>query len=151
MIEETSTKQIFGGIDDIAKQLAQEVLLSLSEVLDDAQTQQHQFRGALASTAARVMRHINLSPERIGIYEEALPGFTLMVVKKDDGPIEASERDTPFEVKETEDYAAAGLLIEQFMKKTQQRIISIEHSAVLLVLFPVSDTRKHLKVLGFAQ
>jgi hypothetical protein len=148
--EDVHHTKVYGDVQDIAHQMAQEVLLALAEVVEDINTSHHEFRSALESTAARVMKHIDKSSERIGIYEETLPGFTLMVIKKDDGNIQKTDRKTVEDPEVDEGaFEAAAMLIEQFMKRTQHTIISIEHASVLLVLFPVNDTRKHLKALGF--
>lgn len=150
---EMQYRQVYGTLHDIAVQMANDVCVALAIEVDELNTSVHDFRKAIESTTWRVMQHIDKSDERVGIYEEALPGFTLMVVKKNDGKIETSVKPTnASEVEVISDtFEAASLVIQQFMKKSKQSIISIEHESIVVILFPVADTRKHLKALGLYQ
>ena len=147
--ESIQRKKVFGDLRMIAHEMAQEVLIALVEEVDELNGTSHEFRTAMESTAFRVMQHVDKSNERVGIYEEALPGFTLMAIKKQDGRIAPCPRqigEEPIIAEET--FEAASLMIQNFMTRTKQTIVSIDHEAVLLILFPVADTRKHLKALG---
>jgi hypothetical protein len=162
-ITDTQHKSVYGDLRQIAKQMAQDVMLALNAELDDIHFTGAAFRRAIESTTLRVMSHIDQSDERMGIYEEALPGFTVMAFKKADGPIQESTSPERNNLKnahangagadglvrdESAEYQAASMLAEHFLTKSKQSIISIEHDHVLIVMFPVADTKKHLKTLG---
>jgi hypothetical protein len=146
--DDVQRKKVFGDLGMIAHEMAQEVLVALMEEVDELNAMSHEFRSAMESTAFRVMQHIDKSQERVAIYEEALPGFTLMAIKKQDGRIAPCPRRIGEEEIAEETFEAAALMIQNFMTRTKQHILSIDHEAVLLILFPVADTRKHLKALG---
>lgn len=155
---ETTEKQpdvkhrlIYGDLMSIAKQIANDVCIAVALEVEDINTNAYEFRSAIESTTSRILQHLEKSSERIGIYEEALPGFTLMVIKKEDGQILPTEK--PKEEKKQRRVSSlafdtASLLIQNFMNKTKRSILSIEHDHILVLMFPVSDTRKHLKTLG---
>lgn len=142
---------VYGDLNSISKQIANDVCIAVALEVEDMNTNAYEFRSAIESTTSRILQHLDKSSERIGIYEEALPGFTLMVIKKDDGPVLPTEK--PKENKKQKKVSSlvfdtASLLIQNFMNKTKRSILSIEHDHLLIVMFPVSDTRKHLKALG---
>lgn len=150
---EVQYRHVYGNLHDLAEQMANDVCVALAIEVDELNTGANDFRRAIGATTWRVMQHIDKSEERVGIYEEALPGFTLMVVKKDDGKLQPSHRPDVQDdlVIASETFDAASMVIQQFMNKSKQSIISIEHDSVVIVLFPVADTRKHLKALGLYQ
>ena len=142
-------RQVVGTIKDIAQQMANDVCLALAIEVEELNVKSYDFRRAIESTTLRVMQHIDNSSERIGIYEEALPGFTLMIIKKDDEKIkESDEVDVSDDGADSTTFEAASMVMQQFLKKSKSSIISIDHKALVIVLFPVIDTRKHLKSLG---
>jgi hypothetical protein len=151
-LKEVMYKNVYGDLRQIARQITQDVLLALNAELDEVHFSGAAFRHVIESTTWRVMQHIDRSSERIGIYEEALPGFTLMVFKKNDGPIQESSADrfekSVDEVSSSEEMQAAEMLMENFFSKTQKNIMTIEHEHVIIIMFPVSDTKKHLKTIG---
>jgi hypothetical protein len=168
-------KHVVGNLRDIANQMAREVVLALAEEVDEINSASHEFRLVMETTAFRVMSHLDQSSERIGVYEEALPGFTILAIKKAER-IETKEeaREGVFKVSKGEGVTekeggndeslgakesaidelneaaaiAMSFLVKRFMVQKNQHVLSLEHRNVLVVLFPVVDTRKHLKLLG---
>jgi hypothetical protein len=152
---ETRQKNIAGELNDVAKEMAREVVLMLGAEVEEANTASHDFKSAIEATTQRIMIHVDKSQDQVCIYEEALPGFTLMAIKETNQRIfnhshslaEGIEFLNASDLSE-DTYEAASLMIDQFMSKTRKRILVMKHPKVLLILFPVSDTRKHMKALG---
>lgn len=150
-VSNITKREIVGDINQIANEMSGEVIKALLVDIEDLNILKRDFQTVVESTALRLMTHIDKSEERIEIYEDAIPGFTLMAIKKNYGRIsnDTSENEKKIDDKIGEEtlYAASSV-IENFMKRTNNSIISIEHKSILLLLFCVSDTKKHLKELG---
>lgn len=142
---------VFGDqMDEAASQLAQDVSTVLAEQVEELSTYHHDFRMGMTRVFTRVLRLAHTRKEQVALFNEAVPGFTLLLFKKNptswsfDG--EASES---VEEGESPEVAAASQVISQFVHRTGDRVLTVETEDALFVFFPASDIKKNLREMGF--
>lgn len=136
--------RIKGDLNDAAKDLSKKVFQEISKYIDDAN--KNSFYSNLEIILIKLLRHTVNSKDVISIYEETIPGFTIMTVNM------TKENYLPDEYHgdlTDESVDALSLVINSFINKSKQDIFFVQHSLFSLILFPVTDTKKHLKMLGF--
>lgn len=140
------------ALDDgeVAGSLAQDISTALAEQVDDLSTHHHEFKVGMVRVVSRVLRLAKARPERVALFNEAIPGFTLLLFKKDPdlalAPQAMPGRSDPPPGPEI---AAAGQVIAQFVHRTGHRVLTVETNDVLFVFFPASDVKRNLKEMGF--
>lgn len=145
----------------LAVLLTTDVAIALGSELDDLETG-HSFRTALQRVFVRVLRMGREREEAVLFFNEAVPGYTMMLLKKG-VEILASDpsagraivsQSAPFDpatahLQSTPEGHAASLMIEAFFDRTRSRAMTIEHPDALFVFFPASDLRKNVRDMGF--
>lgn len=134
--------------------LVSDVSSALAEAVDELRTYDTEFRTGLDRAWRYVLQRAAAQSEPVLFFNEAIPGFTLMMFKKDAGGVLSSgweggsETDTSPPC-DTPEAAAAGAVIDQFVGRTGARVMVVEGDDVLFVFFPVTDLKKNLKEMGF--
>lgn len=149
-------RRFTSALDDCvqtATQLGQDVSSLLSERIDELSTHHHEFKVGMTRLFLRVLRIARDRAEQVVLFNEAVPGFTLMLFKKAPeqwGAIAGGpERAPAQEDASGPELAAAGHVIAQFAQRTGERVLTVENDDALFVFFPTSDIKKNLKELGF--
>lgn len=141
--------------DKAATLLGQDVSTALGEHIDELSTYHHEFRVGMVRIFMRVLRMARDRQEQVLLFNEAVPGFTLMLFKKDASPESWKEdaKELPseeaMEAESGPEIAAAGQVIAQFVHRTGDRVLTVESDDALFVFFPASDVKKNLKEMGF--
>lgn len=142
-------------IEPAAAALSQDVSSLLSEKIDELSTYHHDFRVGMNRVFLRVLRMACARAEQVVLFNEAVPGFTLMLFKKDpsrwaaDAPASASKKAEAEAEESGPEIAAAGQVITQFVRRTGDRVLTVESDDALFVFFPTSDVKRNLKEMGF--
>lgn len=150
-IHKKKMNRSFDDFEKTALSLSSDITLALTMEIEELPSHKMEFRAKMQSTFMHILNAATLREEQVIFFNDAVPGFTLMLFKKKpidevfDTPIEwdiYSDEDSP------EAYAAS-VLAEQFFKSTKTKVISIESEDSLFVFFPVSELKKNLKEMGF--
>lgn len=144
--------------------LSNDVSLALGGELDDLETG-HSFRAALQRVFVRVLRMGREHEEAVLFFNEAVPGYTMMLLKKGAEIAAAPAKKTrpassaasapatfdpsTARLDATPEGQAASLMIEAFFERTRSRAMTIEHPDALFVFFPATDLRKNVRDMGF--
>lgn len=142
----------------VAALLSNDVAIALGAELEDLETG-HEFRNSLHRVFLRVLRMAAEREEVVLFFNEAIPGYTMMLLKKGaEAPVptkkKASLPAVPFDpstssLASTPEGQAASLMIEAFFERTSSRAMTIEHPDALFVFFPAADLRKNVREMGF--
>lgn len=145
----------------IATMLSADVAVALGAEIEDLETGRHAFRSALQRVFLRVLRMGRDREEAVLFFNEAIPGYTMMLLKKGT-EIQApskkrkgkSPAPAPFDpatsnLHSTPEGQAASLMIEAFFERTKSAAMTVEHPDALFVFFPATDLRKNVREMGF--
>lgn len=142
----------FSTFDDLNKTVAflsTDISIFLSEELEDLNVSSYIFRSGIERALTRILSSLIKKPQRIVIFPDSVPGFTLMIFRKIEIPINVVapkiNRDASIEIKESQ---LLYNVVSHFFNKNQQKVLIIENEDIIFALFPVADTRKNLKDLG---
>lgn len=146
----------------IATMLSADVALALGSELEDLETGRHAFRSALQRVFLRVLRMGREREEAVLFFNEAVPGYTMMLLKKgaESAPPSKKKKKSlapapaPFDpatsnLHSTPEGQAASLMIEAFFERTKSTAMTVEHPDALFVFFPATDLRKNVREMGF--
>ena len=137
-------------IEPSAALLSQDVSSLLSERVDELSTWNHDFKVGMNRVFLRVLRMARGRSEQVVLFNEAVPGFTLMLFKKDPSSwMPTSPSADAIEAEAGPEIAAAGQVIAQFVRRTGDRVLTVESDDAMFVFFPTSDVKKNLKEMGF--
>lgn len=146
------TEALGKDVSKAATSLAQDVSNTLAAQLDDLSTYHHDFKVGMTRVFTRVLRLAQERKEQVALFNEAVPGFTLLLFKKDPSrwSAEATSADSQAGMpSQAPELAAAGQVIAQFVQRTGDRVLTVETNDALFVFFPASDVKKNLKEMGF--
>jgi hypothetical protein len=141
------------ALDDTVTWMASAVIAVLDDALDDAGDFEGDFRAAFQRACRRVLTNAAEREENVLFFHDAVPGFTVILVKKD-GWLKALPKTLPASSKtkalvDRERDGAVQGLIETYVRRTGNRVLSIEGNDVSIVMFPVADLKNNLKDMGF--
>ena len=145
-------------VDEVALWMSGAIISVLSETLDDLKTSETDFRVNFQRCCRRVLTTTAQREERVIFFHEAIPGFTVLVVKKEQWDEDVSKSKKSEKIKSQlvqsehtnqERDEALNAIIGTYVNRTGNRVIAIEGNDVILVLFPVSDLKKNLQEMGF--
>ena len=147
--------------------LTNDVSIALGGELEDLEIG-HAFRTALQRVFVRVLRMGREHEEAVLFFNEAVPGYTMMLLKKgaeieappsrarrpagrqeDPSPARAPFDPSTARLDSTPEGQAASLMIEGFFARTHSRAMTVEHPDALFVFFPASDLRRNVRDMGF--
>ena len=142
-------------LDDVqaaATALSSDLATALAERVDELNTTHHEFRMGLHRAFQRVLTLAKRREQQVLLFDEALPGFTLMLFKKDPnaaGWTEPTKEPVLADPQQSPEMAASALVIESFVARTNNRVLVIESIDAVFVFFPASDIKRNLKEMGF--
>lgn len=156
-------KNFMQNIEDVSLWMANAVGATLGVLLEDLNTSPGDFRNSLQRSCRRVLSAAATKTERVIFFHEAIPGFTVLAIKKDGWGTQTETSAPKSEKSSTKTKTAVqedkGLddernqavqgIIESYVNRTGNRVMAIEGSDVVLILFPVSDLKKNLEEMGF--
>lgn len=136
-------------LDDVqaaATALSADLAAALDEWLGDVPVA---FRPAMTRAFHRVLTLAKRQDKRIVIFDDALPGFTMVLLKKT--PQAATWKRTgaepPMAPAISPEAQASAALIDQFVQRTHNRVLVVESADALFIFFPAADLQKNLRDL----
>jgi len=150
-------KNFMQNVDEMSLWMANAVGSTLGVLVEDLNTGPSEFRGSLQRCCRRLLSASATRTERVIFFHEAIPGFTVLAVKKEGWGETASSKKTTKaqrEVRATDPHEeernqAVQAIIGSYVNRTGNRVLAIEGSDVVLILFPVADLKKNLEEMGF--
>ena len=148
LIHHTSVQ---GDIKEIAKEIAKETCHEIQEELEHLDIDLNKLNTDVEQIAVRILNHISTQEDRIAIYEEAIPGFTLLAIKKSKSIENTGNPKIAVKPQDQTDLEYCSIMFDQYLKNSDKSIISIDHPSILILLFASCDLRKHLKSFGIIE
>lgn len=134
-------------ITETANQMAKDLSGYLKEDIEELNISSHLFRSGMERYIFRVLNALFKNPKPIAIFPDSVPGFTLIVFKKNPEmnvqDITKKEKRNP--VEEMKQSEAVEDVMGRFFNQNKQKVIVIENDDMIFGLFPVADTRQNLK------
>lgn len=146
------------ALEQTAKQLASDIAVALASQIEELNTYSHAFRSSLMRVFLRVLRVGSKQDQQVVLFNEAVPGYTLMLFKKQvDTDLLSAVPARSRKKASKEDAAlaaaapgrAAEALIGEYFHRTGKSVLVVEHPDALFVFFPAADLRKNVRELGF--
>lgn len=147
-------KNFMQNVEEMSMWMANAVSSALGTLVEDLNTGPAEFRGSLQRCCRRVLAASATRTERVIFFHEAIPGFTVLAVKKDGwgetaAPATKKSRTPKVDPHDDERNQAVQAIIGSYVSRTGNRVLAIEGSDVVLILFPVADLKKNLEEMGF--
>lgn len=147
IIKKTTDIKTFDDLQKTALFLAYDICNFLSEEIEELNVYSYVFKSGIERALLRVLAILEKQDKPVVIFPDAIPGFTLMVFKKNNyinisDEVKDVKRSPSDEIKEIK---VLDNVINRYFVKNQQKVIVMETGDLLFGLFPVADTRKHLK------
>jgi hypothetical protein len=151
IIKKQNSISSFENIEKTSEYLSRDISNFLAEDIEELNISSYMFRSGMERSISRVLGVLIKHEQQIVIFPDSIPGFTMMTVKKEknikikniEAPKEKNKKLTPIEKKAEE--RALNHVMDNFFQKNKQKVLFIENSDMIFVLFPVNDTRKNLK------
>ena len=162
----------WSDVSAAATTLGSDVASALANEIEELSTHHHEFKAGIQRAFIHVLTVAKKRNERVVFFDEAVPGFTFMLFKKDptapcwqppsgvyaledalkkgrEGKRKNKQISTPPTIEQSVEAVAASQLITQFFSRTAHRVLSVETDDAVFLFFPVSDLRKNLREMGF--
>lgn len=147
------SRKFLDSVDDISKWMSIEMLVFLSESVDEINNTETELRLGLQKYCRRLLSSIARKTEQVIFFHEALPGFTVLAVKKDGWFIGGDDEKENLGSDELnlddERDDAIKSIVDTYVERTGNRVVAIDGEDLTLVLFPVSDLKQNLLEMGF--
>jgi hypothetical protein len=143
-------RRTFPLLDDVtaaATALSGDVTAALAERLEELNTAHHDFRSGVHRAFMRVLTLAKRQDKRVMIFEEAIPGFNLILFKKDPqaDTWKSRGKEPALADPAAPEIATSALIIGEFVKRTHHRVLVVESPDALFVFFPAEDARANLR------
>jgi len=137
-------------LDDIqasAMALSSDLAAALVDRIEELATSHHEFRRGMNRAFVRVLTLAQRQDKRVLVFDDVLPGFKLILIKKEPTSTVWKRKGAEPELGSTTapEAQAAAALIAQFVKSTGNRVLLIESADGLFMFFPAEDLRKNLR------
>ena len=149
----------------VSSWMAQAIIARLAEDLEDLNATAA-FRAGFQRCCSKLLMVSSAREERVLFFHEAIPGFTVMLVKREGWSLDEISKPRsrttvkvpkvshpPGPPQEHEWETARNEVVEQvistFVARTGNRVMSIEAQDVVVLLFPAADLKKNLQDMGF--
>jgi len=148
-------KNFMQNVEEMSLWMANAVGSTLGTLVEDLNTGPAEFRGSLQRCCRRVLAASATRTERVIFFHEAIPGFTVLAVKKEGWGETVTKSTTKVsrqpkaDPHDEERNQAVQAIIGSYVQRTGNRVLAIEGSDVILILFPVADLKKNLEEMGF--
>lgn len=144
----------------VAERLASEFAVCLAEQMDEINSFDQGVKMALARAFSKCLRTAAKADQRALFFHDTIPGFSLVMFKRE---LEAggvswmdkSESSKPSEMSSDQwaessvEARAASALISSFFERTGNSVIVIDYADLTMVFFPASDFKKNVRELGY--
>lgn len=152
----TKAKKFLETSDEIALWMSTSILSVIADHLEDFSSGNSEIKVGFQRCCRRMLASAAQRTERVIFFHEAVPGFTVLAVKKEgweETQITKVNRakknaSAPADL-DTQRTDAMQDLIGAYINRTGNRVILIDGLDLSLILFPVSDLRKNLQEMGF--
>lgn len=148
-MDKTNNQIQSNDLQKLIQQISTELSNYLAEEIEELNVSSYLFRDGLNRALSFVIESALEKKESILVYPESIPGFTLMMFKKN--PVIKLKSELKVEsvnnIKELSEQNAMNTVLSNFMAKNDNRVLVIENDDIVFALFPVSDTKKNLKEL----
>lgn len=162
--------------ENMSKWMSQAIISRLSEDIEDLHATAA-FRSGFQRCCSKFLSMASSREERVLFFHESIPGFTVMVVKKmgwtldETAPVRPrrtslrqasqSAKSNGAENHDHEDESAVEnewetahnqvveQVIESFVSRTGNRVLTLEAQDVIVILFPAADLKRNLQDMGF--
>ena len=159
-------RRFLEGVEDVALWMSGAVIAMLADTLDDFHVNSEQ-RSSFQRCCRRMLSSAAGREERVMFFHEAVPGFTVLMVKKEGwgealgSPKSSSSKTSSAKNGQPQHHVASHdqldearddavhSIIGAYVKRTGNRVMTIDGSDVTMILFPVSDLKKNLQEMGF--
>lgn len=149
--------------------MSQAIISRLAEDLEDLNATSA-FRTGFQRCCSKLLLVASNREERVLFFHEAIPGFTVMVVKREGWSLEETQpvrKKTSVKLDKSKESSNGVLknpedaewelarnqvvqqVISTFVSRTGNRVLSIEAKDVIVLLFPAADLKKNLQDMGF--
>lgn len=152
------TKNFMQNIEDVSLWMANEIGATLGAMVEDLAWGNSEIKLSLQRCCRRVLSAAANKEERVVFFHEAIPGFTVLTLKKEGwGSVNEEKQNGENSVKDIiesdkeieERNQAVQSIISAYVNRTGNRVLAIEGKDIILILFPVSDLKKNLEEMGF--
>lgn len=146
------TRHATKALEDIEKSaaiLSRDISIALQEEIEDLAIHSAGFRQSINRVFLKMLRLGAQKTERVVIFNEAIPGFMLMLFKKNTLVASSESVEPSQEQAKGPEVSAAGIVIEKFIERTGGRVITIETDDAVFVFFPNADIKKNVREMGF--
>ena len=158
--------------ESMSKWMSQAIISRLSEDIEDLHATAA-FRTGFQRCCSKLLSMASGREERVLFFHEAIPGFTVMVVKRqgwtldETAPVRTrrtavrSNGKSASQDKEKKQTSQGGdeweiahsqvvkQVIDSFVSRTGNRVLTIEAQDVIVILFPAADLKRNLQDMGF--
>jgi len=149
LIQKKKLSNSFEDLEKTAFSLSGDISLALAMEIEDLPTHRSEFRQGMQRAFMHVLKAACAEEKKVIVFNDAIPGFVLMLFKKQEMIESAKKEWTIEDDDETAESQAASVLAEQYFQRTKHRVITVESQDALFVFFPVADLKKNLKEMGF--
>lgn len=148
------SENFLSDVEATASWVSSAVITMLHDADEDLDTSDRRFRQGVQSCFHRVLVLLASKKEKIVFLNEAVPGFTVLSIKKEgwgDKPSTPAEPPVSVPTPELdEDRAdAVNRIISAYVQRTGKRVLMVEGRDIVLIMFPVADLRRNLEEMGF--
>lgn len=141
-------ENFLASVDATAAWVSSAVISMLNDSDDDVDTSDSRFRSGVQNCFRKVLVSISSKKEKVVFLNEAVPGFTVLSIKKD-GWGEVKKPNSKKPEYEAERSDAVNKIISAYVKRTGKRVLMVEGDDIVLIMFPVADLKKNLEDMGF--
>lgn len=134
---------------DISKTISiisSELSSYLADEIEELNVSSYQFRDGMNNALSFIFSGLINKKESILAYPDTIPGFTVMVFKKEN--IESEKKVNQDLFDDFDESGALNSVFSRFMGKNSNKVLVIENTDIIFAMFPVADTKKNLKDLG---
>jgi len=149
LIQKKRASPFFEDLEKTAVSLSGDICLVLAMEIDDLPTHKSEFRQGMQRAFTKVLFRATQETKRVIVFNDAIPGFILMLFKKNVQSFEESQEWSIDNDENTSESEAASVLAKEYFQRTKHRVVTVESEDALFVFFPVADLKRNLKEMGF--
>ena len=144
------------NVFQIAYSLANEISEAIHDEMESVDIFNEKFKKQLNFVFIKILKNIFTAEEKTSVYYEAIPGFSLISLRKTEAIKIKNNKAEKKEIIEAQNELSFNdvndIIVElakKYFDKTNSNIMVIENDFCFMLFFPVSDLKKNLKDLGF--
>lgn len=143
-------KQKSNSIIQIVASLSNEISNALHDEMESVNIFDLEFKKQLNFVLTKILKDLFQKKERTSVYYEAVPGFSLISLRKIKTEPLSEEKNKDGDINSKNDLNnVVSELARKYFDKTNSKIMVIENDYFFMLFFPVSDLESNLKELDF--